>query len=1199
MPIQKFNPVLTGLILVLTLIILSPAAATKLTNGQSCNYFEYSTLLGGSERDFMKKITPTNDGGIFAVMYSNSTGFFTTKTTQSDLDTYILKFDATGTVSRIIGPLGGSGDDMGETLAIDTNGDLLLIGYTASLDLPVTTNALNTTYQGGYFDGFLMRLSPDGSQIKYCSYLGGQNVDYLSQIKLDAAGNIWLTGHTNSSNYPVTANALDTSYNGDLDVTLTELTNACDSILYSTYIGGSDRDYNVQNINIDSAGNLFLTGATRSANFPVTTNAYDTSLSGTYSDAFVLKFNPSTYQLVFSTFLGGALDDYSMGSDLLPDGRLAITGYSQSTNFPITANAMDTVGDIWADAFFTIMKSDGSGLDYSTFIGKLGGEYGVVLSCDTQGIITIGGQTGSIRDLPFSPGAMDTTNAGGWELFVMRWDSRTNTMIHFTLLGGSNDDYFTGIVPETNGSVWFSGWSNSTIGFPCTVNSIQSTFSGGYNDAFIMKMTPGWYLDSKFSVNKTRGIAPLSVDFIDETYGAPDYWAWDFGDGQTSSLQNPTHTYSTAGQYTLRLVTTNPLGSDTCELTNYIHLYSSSTIDFPEIKYTPGTAKPKAFIVSDHDPEGQGTYEITSNFLGLATLSNSTVSLGPWSEPTTGYLYIKMTHPLITLTARVKITITRVGFTSLDFPAIKLLPGESLPNAYALADYDTLSTGTYQLVENFLNLGTLSNGTISISSWGQPTSGFIYINLTHSGQTTIGRIPIKISTYRIAKLPHFGFQHETPMYLNMATYVTNSAGPAIPPSFGNNSCLVYDTQHLDVHWVDSTTLYFKNAGGYSLNSSWPVHIIASPNSAPPYGSDMDIEVVDVRTNYLAIGQYLDNSNWLYGIWGKEMITDYSDVPAWEYISNYVDSVGNIAKGVWSFSFTSTNQAYKLTSPPNNWRTYDKNQWGIARMRVMSPTPNNDLQVGLFNFNGVIPTNPHLDISCNILFGVPTVWTWIEAPLYTQDTGPGYVQIILKPGTKPGVVYIDQLDIVDVEPFVIDSRTHSELKYPYRSFSNLEDLAYGWSTTEGDCPLNVVNNSVQFDFSKATTGIQYGKKLTAQLNHSGVYTPSSLPNHDVGLKANVQIDSGNFNTYSSIILMALYGVPSNGSYDFWSTGGQLFASAEFGKINNGYHYVIGPGRNSYHQFQFIANSDVVGKINVSDIDFLRDLDDPYFGDLSLW
>lgn len=295
MPIQKFKPVLKGLILLLTLIILSPAAATKLTNGQSCNYFEYSTLLGGSERDFMKKITPTNDGGIFAVMYSNSTGFFTTKTTQSDLDTYILKFEATGTVSRIIGPLGGSGDDMGETLAIDTNGDLLLMGFTTSTDLPVTTNALSTTFQGGYSDGFLLRLSPDGSQTKYCSYLGGQNYDYLSQIKLDAAGNIWLTGHSNSSNYPVTANALDTTPNGDLDITLTKLTNACDSIIYSTYIGGSDRDYNIQNINIDSAGNLFLTGATQSANFPVTTNAYDTSLNANYSDAFVLKFDPSTY----------------------------------------------------------------------------------------------------------------------------------------------------------------------------------------------------------------------------------------------------------------------------------------------------------------------------------------------------------------------------------------------------------------------------------------------------------------------------------------------------------------------------------------------------------------------------------------------------------------------------------------------------------------------------------------------------------------------------------------------------------------------------------------------------------------------------------------------------------------------------------------------------------------------------------------
>jgi len=1101
-----------SLLCLFSLSFISTVSATRLTNGQNANYLEYSTLLGGEQDEFVRNMIATEDGGAMIILYTNSTGLFAAKTTSSNYDTFIFKLDPAGTITQVIGPLGGSGNDFGEALSIDTNGDIILVGHTTSPDLPVTTNAINTVYQPSYEHGFLMKLNPDGSQIKYCSYISGERFDAPYGIKRSPDGNFIITGYTMSSTFPVTTDAFDTTLNGGSDIFLMKLTNACDSIIFATYIGGSDQDNAGATISIDSLGNIYLAGDTRSPDFPVTSNAYDTSYNINYSDTFALKINSTGSALIYSTFIGGTNNDYASGSALLPDGRFAITGYTDSSNYPTTTTNADNSYGGNIDGFLTILNTNGTDLSYSSYLGGLWYDYNSRMVADENGYLTLIGNAAGTVGFPLSPGAMDSTHNGHMDGTIMRIDSNTGTIIHSTLFGGNDMDSPMALAVGEKGSVWIAGWTGSTTGFPCTINSQQSTFRGSYYDAFYMKITPGWYLQPKFSATTVSGIAPLTVNFIEESFGAPDYWNWSFGDGQSTTFCNPTHTYTTPGKYTVHLQTSNYFGSAGYGRPDYIKVYGSSTI---------------------------------------------------------------------------------------DFPAIKLVLGESLPNALAIADYDPEGLGVYELSGNFLGMATLSNGTVSLAGWSQPTSGFVYLTLTHPGITLTAKVPIKISTYRISKLPHFAFDYTGPSYIDMSQYVTSSAGPAIPESFGNNSCLTYDHDLVSASWVNQTTLCLSMGPYFYRGYRVSLDIIASPNSSSPYGPDMDRERLDIWSNQLPYGDMMDTTQWVWGNWGKEMLADYSATPEWGYLPQIIDSKGQIANDIWRFSFTSTNQAIKLTPGTNQWYGYGKNQWGIARMRVMSPTPDNDLQVGLFNFNGIIPSSPHVDIACNILFGVPTVWTWIEAPVYTQDTGIAYFQLVLKPGTKKGVLYIDEVHIMDDTPYVIDTRSQSALKYPYRSFSSLTELSYGWSTTEGDCPLNIVDDAVQFDFSKATTGIQYGKKLTAQLNQTGVYTPSSMPDHEVGFKAYVEKTAGALDSYGSIVLMALYGVPSNGSYDFWSAGGQLMASAEFGRINDGYHYVIGPGRNGYHQFQFIANSDVPGKINVRNLDFLRDLDDPYFGDISLW
>ncbi len=284
--------------------------------------------------------------------------------------------------------------------------------------------------------------------------------------------------------------------------------------------------------------------------------------------------------------------------------------------------------------------------------------------------------------------------------------------------------------------------------------------------------------------------------------------------------------------------------------------------------------------------------------------------------------------------------------------------------------------------------------------------------------------------------------------------------------------------------------------------------------------------------------------------------------------------------------------------------YEDNHWYIARMKVSSPTEDNDLQSQLYHYNGVIPDASHIDLSANIYFGTPTTWSWIETPLYTNATGTGYPQIMLKAGTKTGKIYLAEVQVIKSVPTLFDSTPRSKhtLGYAYSDFSSLSQLSMGWSTTE--CFDNGTSKPALsvMDPGFLTVSFSCGEsiKFTAwNGNTQEIYTPSSTPGSEIGMKADIFIQSGSFDTYDAMILLGCYGVATNGSYDFSSIGGQLAAIAEFGQITEGTHYLAAPGRNGYHQMQFVLKNNENGVLAVQNVDFLRDTDNPYFGDINLF
>jgi hypothetical protein len=252
--------------------------------------------------------------------------------------------------------LGGTGGDTGAAIAVDAAGNAYVTGVTDSSDFPTTTGAFQTTFSGGINgDAYVTTLNPAGSAVVYSTYLGGSGDENGVGIAVDAAGNAYVTGFTNSSNFPTTTGAFQTTFSGLDDAFVTKLNPTGSVLVYSTYLGGSGGYDHGNGIAVDAAGNAYVTGQTvpytiYSSNFPTTTWAFQTTLGGGY-DAFVTKLNPTGSALVYSTYLGGNDNDQGFGIAVDAAGNAYVTGYTNSSDFPTTTGAFQTTLGGGNDAF--------------------------------------------------------------------------------------------------------------------------------------------------------------------------------------------------------------------------------------------------------------------------------------------------------------------------------------------------------------------------------------------------------------------------------------------------------------------------------------------------------------------------------------------------------------------------------------------------------------------------------------------------------------------------------------------------------------------------------------------------------------------------------------------------------------------------------------------------------------------------------
>jgi endonuclease/exonuclease/phosphatase family metal-dependent hydrolase len=321
----------------------------------------------------------------------------------------------------------------------------------------------------------------------YSTYLGGSDRDGGHGIAVDSEGAVYVTGDTESVDFP-TQNPIQGSIGGgDYDAFITKINASGTALIYSTYLGGSGWDRCV-GIAVDSKGAAYVTGHTRSVNFP-TKNPIQGSHRGGDQDAFITKINASGTALIYSTYLGGSGDEGGLyrGISIAVDseGAAYVTGRTESLDFP-TQNPIQGTNAGGSDVFISKINASGRALIYSTYLGGSNRDGGDGIAVDSKGAAYVTGEADS-NDFPIQ-NPIQGSIGGGSDAFITKVNASGRALILSTYLGGSGGDVGLGIAVDSEGAAYVTGWTGS-VDFP-TKNPIQGSL-GGENDVFITKIAEG------------------------------------------------------------------------------------------------------------------------------------------------------------------------------------------------------------------------------------------------------------------------------------------------------------------------------------------------------------------------------------------------------------------------------------------------------------------------------------------------------------------------------------------------------------------------------------------------------------------------------------------------------------------------------------------------------------------------------------
>jgi hypothetical protein len=634
----------------------------------------YSTYLGGTSNDYGAGIAVDSAGSAYVTGYTNSTSFPVTsgsfQTTCSGgcsgttVDAFVSKLDPTGSFLIYSTYLGGGGNDYGNGIAVDGSGNAYIVGQTFSPNFPTTSGAFQTTCGTGSClagDAFITRLNPTGSALVYSTYLGGKSLNQGNAIALDAAGDAYVTGYTESTNFPTTPGALKTTCTCSKfsDVFVTELNPGGSALVYSTYLGGSKQDV-AYAIALDPSNNAYVTGFTQSTDFPTSPGAFQKS-SGAMITGFVSALNSTGSALVYSTYLGGNTTGTTpcetCATSIAVDstGSAVVTGLTAESTFPTTPGAYQTVfksGSNGHDAFITKLNPGGTAAVFSTYLGGTKDDGVTGVAYDSAGNVWLRGNTAS-TDFPVTPGAFQTVSGGNFDAFVAELDPTGSLLLYSSYLGGSGVEYggatrMLALDHQSPPNIYITGYTDST-NFPTTAGSIQPGLAGA-NDAFV----------SKFSPSPNAGLSPSSLNFGNQN------------DGTTSPPQ--TVTLTNTGNQNLNVTGVSITGTnnhDFAETNNCSRLAPNATCTI-SVTFTPSISGNETADVSFTDNAADSPQLVS--LAGVGVGGGAIVVLSPTS-------LTFATQLVNTISAGQKVTLMNTGTASLSITSIA-----------ASGDFDQINT---------------------------------------------------------------------------------------------------------------------------------------------------------------------------------------------------------------------------------------------------------------------------------------------------------------------------------------------------------------------------------------------------------------------------------------------------------------------------------------------------------------------------
>ena len=524
-----------------------------------------STASGSTTSNFGHSAAYDLEGNIYTGARSFGAGYPTTtgafqENFGTGVDIAISKLNPTGSALIWATYIGGSGTEYPHSLFVNDNQEIAVYGDTNSTNFPTSVNAFDDSHNG-FTDICVTVLSADGSALIGSTYLGGSENDgstnqvgiggydnFRGEIIMDDENNIYIGGHSLSSNFPVTTGAYDTTFDGSQDAVLLKLPQDLSSLIWSTFYGGTGAE-GAYGLRVNDAKELFFTGPSSSTDLPTTVGAYQTTYGGGSQDGYVARLSSDGSSLNAATYIGTSEQDVSYFLDKNEDDKVFVYGLTQG-NFPTTAG---TYGDTDGKVFIAQFDENLTQIEVSTRL--LENNFGfpmtptAFLVDECSNIYLSGYQV--TEDFETTADAIYTT--GGFYITVL--EPNMTGLLFATHYTGDHVDGGTSRFDQRG--VIYQAVCNSN-GFFIDPDAYSPNVAGTW-DVCVFKIDlelSGVTADLELDLDDASGCSPFTVDFSNASINA-DAYEWDFGDGNSSIDENPVHTYTESGQFTVRLIASN------------------------------------------------------------------------------------------------------------------------------------------------------------------------------------------------------------------------------------------------------------------------------------------------------------------------------------------------------------------------------------------------------------------------------------------------------------------------------------------------------------------------------------------------------------------------------------------------------------------------------------------------------------------